>query len=78
MTPAVLDIVVLTHDLPDQGLRRGDLGTVVELHSPSAFMVEFVAASGAAQALVTLSPSDIRAVADDDLVAVRPVSARAS
>ena len=31
-----------------------------------------------AQALVTLSPSDIRAVADDDLVAVRPVSARAS
>jgi hypothetical protein len=78
MTPALLDIVVLTHDLPDQGLRRGDLGTIVELHSPSACMVEFVAASGAAQALVTLSPSDIRAVADDDLVAVRPVSARAS
>ena len=78
MTPALRDLVVLTRDLPDEGLRQGDLGTVVELHSPSAFMVEFVATSGVTQALVTLSPSDIRAVADDDLVAVRPVSARAS
>jgi len=78
MTPALLDIVVLARDLPEQGLRRGDLGTIVELHAPAAFIVEFVAASGATQALVTLTPSDIRAVADDDLVAVRPVSARAS
>ena len=31
MTPALLDVVVLARDLPDQGLRRGDLGTVVEL-----------------------------------------------
>lgn len=78
MTPALLDIVVLTRDLPEQRLRRGDLGTVVELLSATAFLVEFVAASGATQALVTLSSSDIRAVADDDLVAVRPTSARAS
>ncbi|MSO45188.1 MAG: DUF4926 domain-containing protein [Acidobacteria bacterium] len=78
MTPGLLDIVVLTRDFPDQSLRRGDLGTVVELHAPSAFIVEFVAASGATQALVTLTPPDIRAVADDDLVAVRPISARAS
>ena len=59
-------------------MRLGDLGTVVELLAPTAFIVEFVAASGATHALVTLTPSDIRAVADDDLVAVRPVSARAS
>ena len=78
MTPALLDVVVLTRDLPDDGLRRGDLGTVVEIHSPEAFIVEFVAASGSTQALVTLGPTDVRAVADDDLVAVRPVSARAS
>ena len=78
MTPALLDVVVLARDLPDQGLRRGDLGTVVELHSPAAFIVEFVAASGSTQALVTLAPADLRPVADDDLVAVRPVSARAS
>lgn len=78
MTPQLLDVVVLTRDLPTEGLRRGDLGTVVELHSTAAFIVEFVAASGRTQALVTLCPEDVRAVADNDLVSVRPASARAS
>jgi hypothetical protein len=31
MTPHVLEVVVLEHDIPEQGLRRGDLGTVVEI-----------------------------------------------
>ena len=78
VTPNLLDVVVLTRDLPGHGLRRGDLGAVVDLHRPEAFVVEFVAASGRTQALVTLSPSDIRAVADDDLVAVRPTASKAS
>lgn len=78
MTPSLLDVVVLERDLPAHGLRRGDLGTVVEVHTPDAFMVEFVAASGRTQALVTLGPADVRAVADDDLVSVRPLVAKAS
>jgi hypothetical protein len=78
VTPALLDVVVLTGDRPGDGLRRGDLGTVVEIHGPDAFMVEFIAASGRIQALVTLGPGDVRAVADDDQVAVRPATARAS
>lgn len=78
MTPNLLDVVVLTHDLPAHGLRRGDLGAVVDLRGPDTFVVEFVAASGRTQALVTLGPSDIRAVADDDLVAVRPTASKAS
>ncbi|MGE3842907.1 MAG: DUF4926 domain-containing protein [Vicinamibacterales bacterium] len=78
MTPQLLDVVVLTRDLPAHGLRRGDLGAVVEIHGPEAFLVEFVAASGRTQALVMLMPSDVRAVADDDLVAVRPTNAKAS
>lgn len=78
MTPQLLDVVVLTRDLPAEGLRRGDLGAVVEIHSPEAFIVEFVAASGRTQALVTLGPQDLRAVGDNDLVTVRPVTARAS
>jgi len=41
-------------------------------------MVEFVAASGRTQALVTLGPADVRAVADDDLVSVRPLVTKAS
>jgi hypothetical protein len=67
-----LDVVVLNNDLPAHGLKRGDLGAVVEVYSPDAVEVEFVTASGRTQAIVTLRPSDLREVGDDDLVAVRP------
>jgi hypothetical protein len=75
MTMQILDVVVLKRDLAAHGLRRGDLGTIVEQYGPDSLGVEFVAASGRTQALVTLHPSDLRAVADDDLVAVRPAHA---
>jgi hypothetical protein len=68
-----LDVVVLAHDVLAYGLRRGDLGAVVEVYRPDAIGVEFVAASGRTQALVTLRPADLRAVKDDDLVAVRSI-----
>jgi hypothetical protein len=69
----VLDTVVLTRDVPDAGLRRGDLGAIVEVYGPNAFDVEFVAASGRTQALVTLTADQIRHVGDQDLVSVRPL-----
>lgn len=73
-----LDTVVLTRDLPDDGLREGDLGAIVEVYSPESFEVEFVAASGRTQALLELTVNDLRPVADDDLVAVRSLERRAS
>lgn len=69
----LLDTVVLVCDVPEVGLRRGDLGAIVEVHGPNAFEVEFVAASGRTQALVTLTGDDIRHVGDQDLVSVRPL-----
>ena len=66
-----LDTVVLDRDLPEHGLRRGDLGAVVQAHEPDAFEVEFVTASGHTQALVTLKERDLRAVGDRDLISVR-------
>lgn len=69
----LLDTVVLKRDIPDCGLRCGDLGAIVELHSPDEFEVEFVAASGRTQALITLRAEDVRHVGDHDLVAVRPL-----
>jgi hypothetical protein len=69
----LLDTVVLTRDVSEAGLRRGDLGAIVEVHGPNAFEVEFVAASGRTQALVTLTANDIRHVGDQDLVSVRPL-----
>lgn len=74
MTLQPLDVVVLTHDLPAHGLRAGDLGAVVDVYAPDTVEVEFVAASGRTQALVTLHSDDLRAVADNDLVAVRSVN----
>jgi hypothetical protein len=37
----ILDVVALTADLPDRKLRRGQVGTVVELLAPNVFEVEF-------------------------------------
>lgn len=73
MTFELLDTVVLDRDLPDHGLRRGDLGSVVEVYSDDALEVEFVTGSGRTQALLTLASSDVRSVADRDLIAVRPL-----
>ena len=72
-----LDTVVLERDLPTHGLRRGDVGAVVHVHSPAAVDVEFVRASGQMQALVELATEDLRLVNDDDLLAVRHVDASA-
>ena len=66
-----LDTVVLLRDLPDSGLRAGDLGAVVQVYGADAVEVEFVTASGRTQALLTLLTSDVRPVRDDDLLAVR-------
>ncbi len=66
------DVVVLNTDLPAHGLRRGDLGAVVDLYDRNAIEVEFVTASGRTNALVMLKSDDVRAASDDDLVTVRP------
>lgn len=67
-----LDTVVLDRDLPQHGLRRGDLGAVVEVYEPDGIEVEFVTASGKTEALLTLKVEDVRSVCDGDLIAVRP------
>jgi hypothetical protein len=69
----LLDTVVLDRDLPEVGLRRGDLGAVVEVYDDDGLEVEFVAASGRTQAVVTLQAMDVRAIDDRDLLAVRPI-----
>ena len=63
--------VVLERDLPHLGLCRGDLGAVVQVYEPDGLEVEFVSASGKTEAVVTLKESDIRAIAEGDLIAVR-------
>jgi hypothetical protein len=70
----LLDTVVLDRDVPESGLRKGDLGAVVQTYEPDGFEIEFVTASGRTQALVTLGAADVRAVMDQDVVSVRPLT----
>ena len=74
MTLEPLDVVVLNTDVKDHGLKRGDVGAVVNVQGPDAVDVEFVTAAGRTKAVVTLSPRDLRSVEDNDLLAVRPAT----
>jgi len=65
-----LDTVVVAVDLPDHGLKKGDVGAVVQVY-PHAVEVEFVTAAGGTRAVVTLGMDQIRPVRQDDLLAVR-------
>lgn len=74
MTPELkeLDTVVLVKDIPESGLRAGDLGAIVQTYDQSALEVEFVTAAGRTQALLTLPIDSVRPVRENDLLAVRP------
>ena len=74
MMHKLLDTVALTQDHPEAGLRQGDVGAVVEVLGQDAYEVEFVAASGRTQALVTLAGSEVRALGDRDLISVRTLA----
>jgi hypothetical protein len=69
-----LETVVLVRDLPEHGLRQGDLGAVVQIYEPNAIEVEFVTAAGKTEALVTLDIDDVRQVVETDLIAVRSLN----
>jgi hypothetical protein len=51
-----LKTVILTTDLPDHGLKAGDLGTVVLVHEYGGYEVEFMTLGGETVAVVSLSP----------------------
>jgi hypothetical protein len=49
-----LDVVALTSDMPAEGLFRGQVGTVVHIHNPDTFEVEFIDNDGRTYGLTTL------------------------
>ena len=56
-----LDAVALTCDLPEHGLKRGDVGTAVLVHGQGeGFEVEFVGYDGHTVALLTLDAAQVR------------------
>ena len=70
-----LDVVVLTHDLAEYGLRKGDVGAIVHCYADGlAYEVEFVTAAGATVAVATLHASDVRPVGGSEILHVRSLA----
>lgn len=70
-----LDTVVLADDLPEQGLRAGDLGTIVMVHQGGAgYEVEFVTLDGETVAVVTVAESQVRPVDAHEIAHARALA----
>ena len=73
-----LDSVVLTTDLPEHGLAKDDIGTVVLVHEGGkGCTVEFMTLAGKTIAVVTLLADQIRQIAKDEIAHARHVAATA-
>ena len=71
-----LDTVVLSRDLPERGLKRGDIGAVVHCYkSGQAFEVEFITGQGETVAVVTLNSEDVRPMQGEEILHVRELKA---
>ena len=53
----LLAVVALTEDLPEFGLERGQVGTVVEFLAPEVYEVEFSDNTGQAYAMASIEGS---------------------
>jgi len=76
--------VALTVDLPAEGIRRGDVATIVEYHSAPAagiepgYSVEVFNAIGETLAVLTLPESHVESLRRDELLSVRSLASQAA
>jgi hypothetical protein len=69
-----LERVALTNDLPEHGLKPGDIGMVVHIYGEhKGYEVEFVIVNGELIALVSVYPSQIRQLEQDEIASARRV-----
>ncbi|HWR20978.1 MAG TPA: DUF4926 domain-containing protein [Verrucomicrobiae bacterium] len=69
-----LDTVVLTEDLSEHDLQRGDLGTVVLVHPAGGYEVEFVTLNGETFTVVSLFPHQVRTAGRREIAHARLVA----
>ncbi|MDQ4078469.1 MAG: DUF4926 domain-containing protein [Chloroflexota bacterium] len=71
-----LDTIVLERDLPEFGLQRGDVGTIVHYYRDGAALeVEFVAGDGTTLAVLTLELDDVRPMRRREILHARELAA---
>ncbi|MBI2857749.1 MAG: DUF4926 domain-containing protein [Chloroflexi bacterium] len=68
-----LDSVVLTVDLTEHGLRKGDVGTVVLVHGTAGFEVEFMTRGGETLTVVSLTREQVRPVGRREIAQARAI-----
>jgi len=67
--------VVLTEDLPAEGLVAGDAGTIVHVHCEhAAYEVEFLNMTGGTVAVATVRAAQLRPVGTRDIAHVRELA----
>jgi hypothetical protein len=66
------DRVVLKKSIPEQGLKAGDVGTVVHVHRKGeAFEVEFLTLNGETVGVATLTAAQVRPVLKREITHAR-------
>ena len=71
-----LEDVILTCDLPEHGLTRGDIGTAVLVHKEGkGYEVEFTTLAGETIAVMTLMADQVRASKAREIAHVRDLAA---
>jgi hypothetical protein len=67
--------VVLTDDLPAEGLMAGDAGTIIHVHrNHDAYEVEFMTMAGSTVAVATVLAPQVRPVGRHDIAHVRELA----
>ncbi|MBF0101255.1 MAG: DUF4926 domain-containing protein [Desulfobacterales bacterium] len=66
--------VILTEDIPNLNLKKGDIGSVVLVHNNGeGYEVEFITLGGDTIAVTTLFPSQIRMIQEMEIANARPI-----
>lgn len=79
MTLALYQRVVLTQDLPKEGLRAGDVGVIVEHYQaradvPEGYELEVFAANGQTITVVSVPASAVREATQSEVLSVREMA----
>ena len=79
MTLALYQRAVLTRDLPEEGLRAGDVGVIVEHYPargdvPEGYELEIFAATGQTIAVVSVPASAVREATEREVLSVRELA----
>jgi len=65
----LFDMVVLTEPVSSHNLRKGELGTIVEILDEEVFLVEFADTKGVTYAMIPLKSSSLMKVYYEPLLA---------